>query len=189
MSSQTSALAARKFDTRKMVTMGMLSAIGIVLVAIFEFPLIPAAPFLKYDPADIPILIGTLIYGPGAGLIMTVIVSFIQSFMLHGSGGIIGFVMHVIATGAMTLVVGVLYRRSGKTISSCAVSLLAGVLTMTLAMTGMNLVLTPIFMGTGIDTVIKMLVPAIIPFNLIKAGLNCIATFLLYRVVEKIAVR
>ena len=31
------------------------------------------------------------------------------------------------------------------------------------------------------ETVIPMLLPAIIPFNLIKAGVNCIITFALYK--------
>jgi riboflavin transporter FmnP len=35
-------------------------------------------------------------------------------------------------------------------------------------------------MGVPRETVMKMLVPAIIPFNLIKAGVNSIFTFLLY---------
>lgn len=188
MSTQNST-ATRRFDTRKLVTMGMLSAIGIVMVALVEFPLIPAAPFLKYDPADVPILIGTLIYGPVAGLIMTVVVSFIQSFLLHGSGGIIGFVMHVVATGAMVIVVGNIYKHNSKTIPHAGLSLGAGVLTMTLVMTGMNLVLTPIFMGSDVQTVVAMLIPAIIPFNLIKAGLNSIVAFLVFRYVEKLAVK
>lgn len=176
-------------DIRKLVTMAMLSAIGIVLVAIFEIPIMPAAPFLKYDPADIPILIGTLIYGPAAGLIMTFVVSFVQSFMLHGSGGVIGFVMHVIATGAMVLVTGVMYKYGKKNLPWAAVSLFFGAIAMIIAMVGMNLVLTPIFMNTPVSVVKDMLVPVIIPFNAIKAGLNCVISFGLFRVVEKMALR
>ena len=42
----------------------MLTAISIVFVSVIHFPLFPAAAFLEYDPADIPILIGTFAYGP-----------------------------------------------------------------------------------------------------------------------------
>lgn len=62
--------ARKKVSTRQLVSMAMLGAISIVLVSVVHFPLIPAAPFLEYDPADIPILIGTFAYGPLAGLLI-----------------------------------------------------------------------------------------------------------------------
>ncbi|MFQ9412551.1 MAG: hypothetical protein ACLR1T_18100 [Evtepia gabavorous] len=39
----------------------------LLLVYVIHFPIFPAASFLEYDPADIPILIGTFAYGPLAG--------------------------------------------------------------------------------------------------------------------------
>ena len=57
----------KKISTRQLVSMAMLGAISIVLVAAIHFPLIPAAAFLEYDPADIPILICAFAYGPTAG--------------------------------------------------------------------------------------------------------------------------
>ena len=53
-------------NTRKLTTLAMLAALAIVLVALIHFPLVPAAPFLEYDPADIPIFIGTFLFGPAA---------------------------------------------------------------------------------------------------------------------------
>lgn len=70
----------RRISTRQLVSMAMLGAISIVLVAVIHFPLIPAAAFLEYDPADIPILICAFAYGPLAGLLLTVVVCFIQGF-------------------------------------------------------------------------------------------------------------
>ena len=49
----------RQSNTVKLAKMGMLVAISIVLVYFIHFPLIPAVPFLEYDPADIPIMMGT----------------------------------------------------------------------------------------------------------------------------------
>jgi len=176
-------------DVRKITTMGMLVALGVVAVALVEVPIFPAAPFLKYDPADIPILIGTLIYGPGAGLILTVLVSFIQSFMIHGSSGIVGFFMHVVATGAMALVAGLMYQKGSPTRSRAALSLSLGAATMVVCMVGMNLIVTPIFMGAPVEAVLSMLVPVIIPFNIIKAGLNSIIALLVYQYVEHMVSR
>ena len=47
-------------QTLRLVKMGSLVAVSIVLVYLIHFPLFPAVAFLEYDPADIPILIGTL---------------------------------------------------------------------------------------------------------------------------------
>ncbi|HRV34069.1 MAG TPA: ECF transporter S component, partial [Anaerovoracaceae bacterium] len=46
-------------QTRNLAKLGILAAISIVLVALIHFPVFAAAPFLEYDPADIPIIIGT----------------------------------------------------------------------------------------------------------------------------------
>ncbi len=94
----------KKVSTRQLVSMAMLGAISIVLVSVVHFPLIPAAAFLEYDPADIPILIGTFAYGPLAGLLMTIVVSIIQGVTVSAQSGPIGVVMHIFATGFCALV-------------------------------------------------------------------------------------
>jgi riboflavin transporter FmnP len=184
MAKQTT--SSGRYTARKLTTMGMLSALGVVFVALVHFPLFPAAPFLEYDPADIAILIGAMLYGPLAGFLLTVLVSLLQAVLLSAGSGWIGFVMHVAATGAMVLVAGNLYRHSKKTMAHAAISLGAGALTMTAVMAGMNLLLTPLFMGTPIDAVLQMMVPIILPFNLLKAGINCLVTFLIYKPIQKL---
>ena len=49
----------------------------------------------------------------------------------------------------------------------------------------MNLIFTPLFMNQPLDTVLAMIVPIIIPFNLLKAGVNCLVTLLLFRSIGK----
>ena len=171
-----------KVSTKKMAVMAMLAAVSVLLVLI-HIPF-PPAPFLEYDPADIPILIGTFAYGPTAGIIITVVVSIIQGFTLSASSGIIGIVMHILATGSFALVAGLIYQRK-KTRKSAILALGLGVITMTVMMALMNLIFTPIFMGTPEETVAGMLLPIIIPFNLMKASINAVATLLLYKAVSR----
>ena len=83
-------MAMKSEKIRKLVTMAMLAALSIVLVYVVHFPIFPAAPFLEYDPADIPILIGTFAYGPVAGIILTVVVSVIQGMTVSASSGFMG---------------------------------------------------------------------------------------------------
>lgn len=47
--------------------MAMLAAVAVVSVYFIKFPLLPSAPFLEYDIADVPVLIGTMLFGPSAG--------------------------------------------------------------------------------------------------------------------------
>ena len=175
----------KKINTKQMVGMAMLAAVSIVFVSIIHFPLFPAAAFLEYDPADIPILIGAFAYGPGAGFLLAVVVSCIQGATVSAGSGVIGIVMHIAATGSCALICGSIYQKT-KTKKGAAAALALGAFTMTAAMVLMNLILTPLFMGAPIETVMKMLVPVIIPFNLLKSAINCLITFLLYQSISHI---
>ncbi len=170
----------KKMSTRIMVALAMLAAISVVLVAVIHFPLIPAAAFLEYDPADIPILIGAFAFGPVAGLLLAIVVSVIQGITVSAGSGLIGIVMHIFATGACAFVAGSIYKKN-KTRKSAVIGLFAGALVQTVAMVIMNMIFTPLFMNVPLETVIAMLVPIIIPFNLLKAGINCTITFILYK--------
>ena len=68
----------QKTQSVKIAKMAMLVAVSIVLVMIIHFPIFPAVAFLEYDPADIPILIGTFAFGPVAGITLTIVTSLIQ---------------------------------------------------------------------------------------------------------------
>lgn len=174
-----------KTKTRKLTAMAMICAISIVLVAVIHFPIFPAAPFLEYDPADIPIFIGTFAYGPWAGLLLTMVVSLIQAFTVSSASGMVGALMHIFATGSFCLVAGFVYKRS-KTRGAAALALLLGAITMTVTMVIWNLVFTPIFLGVPIDAVKPMILPIIVPFNLIKSGVNALITFLIYKSISKV---
>jgi len=47
-----------------------------------------------------------------------------------------------------------------------------------------NLVITPLFMGVPIEAVKQMLIPVIIPFNLLKSGINGVIVFAVYKPVS-----
>lgn len=168
--------------TLKLIKMAMLSAMSLVLVVLIRIPF-PPAPFLVYDPADIPIFIGAFAFGPLAGLAITVIVSFVQAFILGGDG-IIGFFMHVVATGAFVLVAGNIYKRN-KNRKNAVIALICGTIVMVITMLIWNLVITPMFLGVPMEAVKAMLFTVILPFNLLKAGINSVVTFLTYKSIAR----
>ena len=165
--------------TVRLAKMGMLVAISIVLVYFIHFPIFPAVPFLEYDPADISILIGTFAFGPLAGILLTVVTSVIQGVTVSAASGLYGIIMHVISTSVLVLVSGLIYKYN-KTRKGAVIALLCGVAAMTLVMIGANMIITPLFMGVP-RNIVWSLMPFIAGFNAIKAGINSVVTFLLYK--------
>ena len=172
-----------KTNVKKMATVAVLSALSIVLMLLIRFPILPAAPYLIYEPADVPVLIGGFLFGPAAGFIITVIVSTIQAFALSTDGWV-GLVMHIIATGSLVITASTIYRVC-RNKSGAVIALAAGTLAMTLVMIPTNLIIQPRFYGVPVETVKSLLIPAVIPFNLIKAGANSLLTFIVYKSISR----
>lgn len=172
--------AGSGMSSARLAKMAMLVAISIVLVALIHFPIFPAVAFLEYDPADIPILIGTFAFGPVAGVVLTVVTSVIQGLTVSAAtGGLYGIIMHIIATSTLVLVAGTIYS-SGKSKKRAIIGLGCGVLAMALVMVVANLIITPLFMGVTVQAVWSLM-PFIILFNVLKAGINGVVTFIVYK--------
>lgn len=163
-------------------TLAMLTAISCVLVFVnFPFPLFTA---FKYELADVPILIATFSFGPIAGLLVILVAAFVQAFIL-GHDQLMGFIMHILATGTFAMVAGIIYHRH-KTRKTAAIGLVCGTIAMAVVMCLANYILDPIFYGMTKEAVAKLILPAILPFNLTKAGINAIVTFLIYKKISNI---
>ena len=168
-------------STQLLVKLGLMTAISLVLVTLVRIPF-PPLPFLVYDPADVPIYITAFAYGPAAGLIVTFIVSFIQAFAMGGDG-IYGFLMHFVATGIVSVVIGLMYHRT-KTKKMAITALIVGVILVIVIMCMMNLFVTAAYMGMPRSAIVALL-PMIALFNLLKSGINAVITFVLYKRVSR----
>jgi len=174
-----------KEKLRKLTVMGMLCAVSVILVSIIHFPIFATAPFLEYDPADIPIFIASFSFGPLAGVLLTIVTSVIQGVTVSSSSGLYGILMHIISTGSFCVVSGMVYKKI-RTKKGAAAALLAGTLAMTVVMIPANLIVTPLFMGMPVQVIKGLLIPAILPFNFVKAAANSIITFFLYKRISKL---
>ncbi|MEG1524517.1 MAG: ECF transporter S component [Clostridia bacterium] len=177
----------RKQGLDRMVKLGLLAAMSIILAVLVHFPIFPAAPFLEYDMADVPILIGTFLYGPWWGLLLTSVVCILQGVTVSAGSNIIGILMHLLATGGFVIVAGLIYQRqSFHTFKGALLALTCGALTMVALMVPLNLVFTGLFIGRPMDIIWSMMLPVIVPFNAIKAFGNAIITLLLYKSIGKV---
>ena len=166
--------------TRKIAILGVLSAVAYVLMVVVRIPFIPAAPFLKYDPKDIIIVIGGFLYGPLASLAMSIVVSFAEMFTVSESG-IIGCVMNIISTVSFTCTAAFIYKKR-HTLAGAATGLIVGVAVGTTIMLLWNYLLVPIYTPfITREAVMGMLTPVFLPFNLLKYGLNAAIAMLLYK--------
>ena len=173
-----------KTNTRKLTTMAIMIAVSVVLVYFIHIPIFPQVAFLEYDPADIAILICGFAFGPVAGICVTVVASLIQGLTVSAHSGVYGILMHIIATGALVLVSSLIYR-GHKSKKAAALALLLGVCAMVIVMIPANLFITPYFMGVPRQMVIDLL-GFIVGFNAIKAGINAIITFILYKSISRL---
>ena len=153
-------------NTSKLAKMAMLVAVSIVLVALIHLPILPMVPFLEYDPADIPILLGTFAFGPVAGLCLTFVTAILQGVTVSAQSGAYGILMHIIATSALVLVAGLIYSRN-KTKKNAILGLVFGTLAMVLIMIPANMLITTKFMGLTLEALMPFM-PWIILFNFIK---------------------
>ncbi|MDR0853116.1 MAG: ECF transporter S component [Clostridiales Family XIII bacterium] len=166
-------------NTVKLSKMGLLIAVSVIL-SFIHFPILPSAPFLELEISDVPILISGFAFGPISGLVVGAISIFLHDIMVGPASGLYGSIMHVIAAFVFVLVSGLIYKHK-KSRKSALIGLIAGGLSMTLVMIPANLIVTPLFLGAPRAAVQAMILPAILPFNLIKAVVDAVIVFVIYK--------
>ena len=170
----------KKMTNNKLAGIAILSALSIVFALTIHFPILPAAAFLEYDPADIPIFIATFMYGPLTGIIITAIVAVLQGVTVSAASGPYGILMHFLMTGIYVLVTGLIYQKV-RSIKGVLIAMLCGMVAWIGLSIPMNLLITPLYTGAPVEAVKQMILPILLPFNAIKVGINTVATFLIYK--------
>ena len=165
-------------STKKITTIGVLCAMAMVTNLLISFPLVPAASFLKYDPKDIIIVMGGFIYGPLTSFLMSFICSILE--IMFKGGNALDVLMNMVSTCTFACVAAYAYQKQ-HTKKGAIVGLIAGVIISAGVMCLWNYVITPIYYGWPREEVVAILVPGILPFNLLKSGINAVITLFLYK--------
>ncbi|MBI5975342.1 ECF transporter S component [Staphylococcus canis] len=175
-------------QTKKMIVVGMLSAIAFILMFI-KFPLPFLPPYLTVDFSDVPALIATFTFGPVAGLLVEFIKNLLNFFFNMSDP--VGPVANFIAGSSLMIVSYWIYIRK-QTTRSLIIGLLFGVIVMTIVLSILNyFVLLPLYGAimnlSDITHNLKVIITAgIIPFNIIKGILVSIVFVLLFKRLSKI---
>lgn len=160
---------------RQITTSGVLAALAVVLALTIRFPLLPSAPFLMYEPTDVPLLLGAFRLSPLWVTGMSAVVAVVMG--LTGTGGIIGTVSRFVGSAALALTASLVYQRLAGRRRGKLVSVVLGILVYTLAEIGMTIILGPLFFG-DVRVALGFILPVVVPFNLLKGTLNGVAALI-----------
>lgn len=169
---------------RYITFLAAFSALAYIAVVFLKIPLIA---FLKYEPKDVFVVVGGLIFGPLFSVFLSIIVPFFEMITIS-STGIIGFVMNVISTFFYVLPPVLFFAKRRRT-KSLLYGLILGVIGLTIVMILWNYFLAPIFFGYTREAAVQLLIPVILPFNLIKGGINALLILVLYKPITNVLIK
>lgn len=170
-----------KWETRQLVVMSLLCAIG-VLLSFVEIPLLPGVTWLKYDASAMPAMVCGFAFGPAAGLAVGIVGAIIHGILFADFSGAL---MNILVVVGFVLPASFIYSKS-RSLKSGAIGLIVSVVSATLMAIVGNLVITPTWLGVPLDAVIEMIIPILTPFNLIKGTLNAALTLIVYKSISNL---
>lgn len=165
-----------KRDTKKLTTIAMMCALAYIVMFVAR---IPVVLFLKYDPKDVVIAIGGFLFGPLTSFVISAVVSLVEMFTVSETG-FWGLLMNILSSCSFACTAAFLYKKRYNR-KGAVIGLISGVAAMVAVMMLWNYLITPIYMGYPRAAVAELLLPAFLPFNLLKGGLNAAITILLYK--------
>ena len=180
-STTTASAKATGWSTKKTVTLALFTALSLIL-SFVEIAVFPAAPWLKYDPSGVVAAFATFAYGPASGVIVGLVTA-----ALHGliAGDPWGGLMMAIVVVCWVVPAGLIYKRK-PTRTGALVALIIGAVIMLAGAIVANLIITPFYSGMSLGEVAALVVPVLLPFNIIKSVINIVLTYLLYLPMQKL---
>lgn len=173
-------------NLNKTIKVSLLVAISVVLMY-FDFPIIPAFPWLQIDLSEVPALMGGFAYGPITGGII-VILKVILRFLLKGTGtAFVGEIANIIVGLALVVPAAYIYHRN-KSKKTAIIGMFSGALVMQIAGILANIyILLPLYgmqmEGAALANYVFL---GIVPFNAEKALMVSVITYLLYKKVSRV---
>jgi len=173
---------AHGWSTKRISITALFCALSAIATLFMEFPILPGVSWLKYDPSGIVALVAGFSFGPTTGVVVST-----MPYLVHlaTSSGVYGVVMAMLATVSLVVPAALIYKRN-TTLKGAVIGMVVGGIICIAACIAGNLIITPLFSPTlSLDDVIGLILPALLPFNVIKIILNCVLTGLIYKPISK----
>lgn len=172
-----------KSPLQKRLEAVFLGAIAFVIMLLIGLPILPSASFLKYEPSGAILLFSGIFLGAAGGVISCVIKAFL--FFIVGAGNIFGVVSDLLANLAFILPACLVIQKvSGM--RGRLIGYIVGTVIGALVMIPVNLVILQLEFGMDVPTILGMMLPAILPFNLLKGVCNSVVYELLGRPLSRV---
>ena len=168
-------------NLKKSVVLAMFAALA--FATLFVLHIGGIGGFLSLDVKDAIIMVASMIFGPLAGVIISLLVSFIEMFVMSTTQ-FWGFLMNFFSTAIFVSVGSSIYRyapRINKTMTGAVIGLFASVVCTTAAMIPLNLLITPIYTHMPVSTIAAMIIPLLLPFNALKTLINAAFVLIIYK--------
>ena len=169
------------WSTKRIATTALFCAVAAIATLFIEFPILPGVTFLKYDPSAIVALVAGFAFGPATGTVVSILPYLVH---LATQSGIYGAFMAIIATLSLVLPASLVYQRV-TTLRGAITGLVVGAVVCLACCIGAHLVITPLYMGAPTQAVVDMIVPTLLPFNVIKIAINCVVALLVYKPISQ----
>ena len=156
----------------RLVSVAMLSAVALVLY-LLEFPLLPAATYLKMDFSDIPAVFGGVLFGPAYGVLIELIKNLLE-MLLKGFGNLQNFLVGCAYTLPFTILYRMMERREWNRVKGLILACVSGVAVMLVVGFFSNLAVAPLFfrffLNNPLTPAAAMAAATIsLPFNALKS--------------------
>lgn len=178
---------------RKLATVAMLGAVGFILMFIeFSVPIMPS--FIKFDFSELPALLASFAFGPGAGAGVCVIKNALHALVTNSGG--VGELSNLVIGLLFSVPAGLIYRRM-RSRRGAAVGALAGlVISSMLSLPWNYYVIYPLYGKLmPLDTIVgaySVLDPSVttlwdallrfnVPFTAVKELIVGVIVFLIYK--------
>lgn len=182
---------------KKIAIIALFSSISAVLM-FFDFP-IPVAPsFMKMDLSELPVIIGGFVLGPTQCVVIAVLKVVIKFLIKGTSTMFLGEIANIIGSITYALPASIIYKTL-KTKERAVIGLILGVCLASIMCTLCNaLFLFPVYIKVFhisesmiigmcskifpfIDSMTKVYLLSVLPFNIIKFSIASIITYIFYK--------
>ena len=188
-------------NIKKIAIIALFSALSAILMY-FDFPLPLAPNFMKMDLSELPVIIGGFILGPIECIVIAILKVLIK-FVLKGTSTMfLGELANIIGGITYALPASIIYK-SLKTKKRAVIGLVIGVILSSVVCTVCNaLFLFPLYINVFqmseeviikmcnailpfIDSMMKVYIFSVFPFNIIKFTITSIITYIFYKNISK----
>ncbi len=170
-----------RWSTKQLVVMALMCALALLL-SFIEFPIFPSASFLKLDVSLVPSTVVGFAYGAGPGLVVGLACAVAHAAI---TGNWVGCLMSCIVAIVYIVPAALIYARM-HTLKGGIIGLVVATVCLIVGIIIANLVIDPLFYGMPFEAVAALVVPAILPFNVIKGVLVSVLVMLVYKAISNL---